>query len=115
MTIKRLGAGPAISRSVEHAGIVYVSGMTAENKSAGMAEQTKQVLDRIEKALAEAGTDKLRLLAATVYIADMAQKDEMNDVWKRWIDPANPPARVTVEAKLGSPTTLVEIMVTAAK
>ncbi|HWG05774.1 MAG TPA: Rid family hydrolase, partial [Beijerinckiaceae bacterium] len=70
---------------------------------------------RIEKALSEAGADKSRLLSAIVYISDMLQKDEMNDVWKAWIDPANPPARVTVEAQLGSPATLVEIMVTAAK
>jgi len=115
MSIKRWGAGSAISRAVKHEGIVYLSGMTAEDRSAGMAEQTRQVLARIDKQLAESGTDKTRLLSATIYLSDMSQKDEMNEVWKGWIDPAHPPARATVGADLGSPETLVEIMVIAAK
>ena len=114
MTIDRLDAGPTLSRSVTYQGIVYVSGMTAEDKSLDMAGQTTQVLDRIARQLASAGTDKSRLLTATVYLSDMSEKEAMNQVWQRWIDPAHPPARVTVGAELGSPTTLVEISVTAA-
>jgi enamine deaminase RidA (YjgF/YER057c/UK114 family) len=112
--IKRNGPGPAISRSVAHGDVVYLSGMTAEDKKADMAGQTRQVLERIDKALAEAGSDKSRLLSAMIFLSDMAQKDAMNDVWRAWISPQNPPARITVGADLGSPTTLVEIMVTAA-
>src|SRR5690606_34379275 len=112
--IKRNGAGPAISRSVAYGGVIYLSGMTAEDKTADMAGQTRQVLERIERALAEAGTDKARLLSATIYLSDMAQKDATNDVWKAWIDPKNPPARVTLGADLGGPNVLVEIMATAA-
>jgi enamine deaminase RidA (YjgF/YER057c/UK114 family) len=113
--ITRYGAGPAISRSVEHADIVYLSGMTAEDKTGDMGAQTRQVLGRIEKALTEAGSNKSRLLSAMIFLSDMAEKDAMNDAWKAWIDPKNPPARITVGADLGSPTTLVEIMVTAAR
>jgi enamine deaminase RidA (YjgF/YER057c/UK114 family) len=112
--ITRHGPGPAISRSVAHEGVVYLSGMTAEDKSADMAGQTRQVLARIDQALTEAGSHKSRLLSAMIFLSDMAQKDAMNEVWKAWIDPKSPPARVTVGADLGSPTTLVEIMATAA-
>ena len=115
MTIKRFGVGPAISRAVEHDKIIYLSGMTADDKSADMAGQTQQVLARIERQLSEAGTDKTRLLSAMVFLSDMSRKDDMNEVWKTWIDPAHPPARVTLGADLGSRATLVEIMVTAAK
>jgi enamine deaminase RidA (YjgF/YER057c/UK114 family) len=103
MIISRLDAGTTISRSVTYEGIVYVSGMTAEDKSLDMAGQTAQVLDRIARQLASAGTDKSRLLTATIYLSDMSQKDGMNQVWQRWIEPGNPPARVTVGAELGSP------------
>jgi enamine deaminase RidA (YjgF/YER057c/UK114 family) len=114
MTISRLDAGTTISRSVTYQGIVYVSGMTAEDKSLDMAGQTSQILDRIARQLSSAGTDKSRLLTATVYLSDISQKEAMNQVWQRWIEPGHPPARVTVGAELGSPTTLVEISVTAA-
>jgi enamine deaminase RidA (YjgF/YER057c/UK114 family) len=113
--IKRNGPGPTSCRSVEHGDVIYLSGMTAEDKTADMAGQTRQVLGRIDKALAEAGTDKTRLLSVMIFLSDMAQKEAMNDVWKGWIDPQNTPARVTVGVDLATPTTLVEIMVTAAK
>jgi enamine deaminase RidA (YjgF/YER057c/UK114 family) len=111
----RKGSGANLSRSVEYQGVVHVCGLTAEDKSADMAGQTAQVLARIDKALAEAGTDKQRLLTAMVYISDMAKKDDMNHVWQGWIDRANPPTRATIGCDLGSPDTLVEIVVSAAK
>ena len=115
MTIERHELSEHLSRVVEHNGTVYVSGMTATNRSAGMKEQTEQVLAKIDGLLARCGTNKSKLLSATVYISDMAQKEAMNEAWNAWIDHKNPPTRACVAVELGTPTTLVEIVVTAAK
>jgi enamine deaminase RidA (YjgF/YER057c/UK114 family) len=115
MSIERHEPSGHLSKVVEHNGTVYIAGTTAANKSAGMKEQTQEVLATIDRLLARSGTNKSKLLAATVYISDMAQKSAMNDAWLAWIDPKNPPTRACVAVELGSPTTLVEIVVTAAK
>jgi enamine deaminase RidA (YjgF/YER057c/UK114 family) len=115
MTIKRSGSGPINSAIVEHNGVVYLSGFTADDLAAGMEGQTRQVLAKIDTRLAEAGTDKTRLLSAVVYLADMTRKEEMNTAWKAWIGPRDTPARACVGTPLAAPEILVEIMVTAAK
>ena len=115
MSIERHQPSGHLSKVVEHNGTVYVAGTTASNKSAGMKEQTKEVLATIDGLLAKSGTNKSKLLSATVYVSDMSQKAAMNEAWLEWIDPKNPPTRACVAVELGSPTTLVEIVVTAAK
>lgn len=114
MSITRLGGNKINARVVVHKGVAYLSGLVADDKSGGVAAQTREILAKIDKHLADAGTSKSRLLSATVYLADMTAKDELNGVWTAWIDPANPPARACVGAELSSASTLVEIMVTAA-
>ena len=115
MSIERQEMSGHLSKVVEHNGTVYVAGTTAENKSVGMKQQTEQVLAKIDALLAKSGTNKSKLLSATVYISDMAQKSAMNDAWLAWIDRKNPPTRACVAVELGSKETLVEIVVTAAK
>lgn len=115
MSIERHQPSGHLSKAVEHNGTVYIAGTTAENKSAGMKEQTREVLATIDKYLARCGTNKSKLLSATVYISDMSQKAAMNEAWLEWIDSNNLPTRACVAVDLGSPTTLVEIVVTAAK
>ena len=115
MSIERHEISGHLSKVVEHNGTVYVAGTTAENKSAGMKQQTEQVLAKIDGLLAKSGTNKSKLLSATVYISDMAQKAAMNEAWLAWIDRKNPPTRACVAVELGSKETLVEIVVTAAK
>ncbi len=115
MTIKRIDINQTMSRAVEHNGVVYVCGLTADNKAADMKEQTAEVLGKIDTYLAKAGTDKSKLLTTMVYLSDMSKKDQMNEAWHEWIDPENPSTRATVGTELGSPDTLVEIVVSAAK
>ena len=79
-----------------------------------MKEQTEQVLAKIDGFLAEAGTDKTRILSATVYLAAISGKDEMNEAWMAWLDKSDLPARAAVGVQL-TPNTLVEIMVCATK
>ena len=115
MSIKRLQPGKPFSAAVEHGEIVYVSGQVADDLSQGVKQQTEQVLRKIDALLATAGTSKSRILSANVWLADIRNREEMNAAWTAWADPANLPARATVEAKLADPRMLVEIMVTCAK
>ncbi len=101
--------------AVEHGGLVYLAGQVAEETSVGMKAQTESVLRQIDALLAKCGSDKSRVLTATVFVADMKLKPEMDAAWVAWVDPQNLPARATIEAKLGTPETLVEIQCIAAK
>ena len=115
MTIKRLHTGPRMSQVVIHGDTVFLAGQVAANApGASIADQTKDILATIDKLLGEAGSDKSKLLAAELWLTDMRHFAEMNEVWDAWVDPANPPARACVEARLASTQFDVEIMVTAA-
>ena len=115
MSIKRHSPGPVLSRAVEYGGLVYIAGTTADNKSASCKAQTEEVLKKIDAALAAAGSDKSKLLWAQVWLPDIREKDQMDAAWKAWVDPDNKPVRACVEARLATPDTRIEIMVTAAK
>ena len=80
-----------------------------------VAGQTRQILESIDRLLAESGSDKTRILSATIYLADIGTFAEMNSVWDTWVSPQNTPARATVEARLASPVFKVEIQVIAAR
>jgi len=115
MTITRHNAGPRMSQAVVHGDTVYLAGQVASDPSAGVKGQTEQVLKKIDAALSSAGSNKSKLLSATVWLANMGTYDEMNAAWDAWVDPANTPARATVEARLAAPKYLVEIAIVAAR
>ena len=115
MSIKRHPSGKLFSAAVEHGGVVYVAGQVADDLTQGVRGQTEQVLKKIDATLAAAGTGKSKILSANVWVTDIRNRDEMNAAWTAWADPANLPARATVEAKLADPRMLVEIMVICAK
>jgi enamine deaminase RidA (YjgF/YER057c/UK114 family) len=105
-----------MSQVVVNGNTVYLAGVVA-NKTAGesVTKQTEEILSIIDGHLAKAGSDKSKLLTATIYITDMKTFGEMNAVWDGWVSAGNTPARATVEAKLAAPKYNVEIMVTAAR
>src|SRR5690606_14660330 len=106
---------PIMHRAVEHNGIVYVGGTTCDDESLDMAGQTRETLAKIDKYLAEAGSDKTKLLSATIFVTDLNMKPEMDKVWKEWVSPEQLPTLATVGvADLGDKT-LIEIVVTAYK
>jgi enamine deaminase RidA (YjgF/YER057c/UK114 family) len=113
--IARHQSDARLSRAVIHNGTVYLAGLTADTRSAPMKAQTQEILKKIDGLLKLAGSDKSRLLSAMVYIADMRLKPQMDEAWTAWIDPQHTPARACVETRLGTPDTLVEIMVIAAQ
>jgi enamine deaminase RidA (YjgF/YER057c/UK114 family) len=116
MTIQRIKPGTRMSGAVVHGNTVYLAGQVAQ-ESAGksVTEQTKEILSIIDSLLAEAGTDKSKILMANIWITDMGTFQEMNAVWDAWVSQGNTPARATVEAKLATPAFKVEIAVIAAK
>lgn len=114
MTIQRLDPGPRMSQAVIHGDTVYLAGQVGA-PGESVTVQTKAILASIDALLARAGSDKSKILSATIWLADMASFGEMNAVWDAWVDPANPPARATGEAKLATPDYRVEIIVVAAR
>ena len=115
MTIKRIGAGARMSKAVVHGNTVYLSGRVADKtKGRSVTEQTGEILGIIDALLKEAGSDKGKLLSATIWLTDMGTFGEMNAVWEGWVVPGQTPARATVEAKLAAADYKVEIAVIAA-
>jgi len=107
---------PVISQAVTRGDTVYLCGVVSGWPPTGdIRYQTKKVLHRIDELLAEAGTDKSKLLTSQVWLSDMSMFGEHNEEWNAWVDHQNPPVRACVEAQLTHQGLLVEIMVTAAR
>ena len=113
MQIQRHGSTRRYSDSVVHNGTVYLVEVPS-NLDADITGQTKNLLASIERLLAQAGSDKSRLLMATIYLADMADYSAMNAVWDAWLPEGSAPARACVQARLANPEFRVEIVLTAA-
>lgn len=115
MGIQRIETGHRLSQAVVHNGIVYVAGqVAADAPGASVDEQTRAVLRRLDSILLSAGSDRTKLLAATIWLSDITKVAEMNREWEAWIPPGGAPARACVRAELASPHYAVEIAVVAA-
>jgi enamine deaminase RidA (YjgF/YER057c/UK114 family) len=114
LSIKRFETGPRMSQAVVHGNTVYLAGQVAHDPTADVRGQTVQVLASIDRLLAAAGTDKTRILSATIYLADIGTFAQMNAAWDAWVPQGHAPARATVEARLAAPQYKVEIQVLAA-
>lgn len=116
MALNRIQVGPRMSQAVIHGDTVYLAGQVALDAPGGSAtDQTKNILDRIDAVLAEAGSDKSKLITATIWLSDMSDFNEMNAVWDAWVAPGDTPCRACVESpRLASPDFTVEIQVVAA-
>jgi enamine deaminase RidA (YjgF/YER057c/UK114 family) len=114
--IEPTGGIPVISFATIHAGLVYLCGVTADASKLGdIKDQTMQVLERIDRLLARAGTSKSKMLTAQVWLTDMSLFADHNDAWNAWVDPKNPPVRACLHSPaLWRSGMLVEIMATAA-
>lgn len=112
--IKRFGVGARLSEMAIHNGTVYLAGQIPETPEKDIGGQMQEVLQAIDKLLAEAGTDKSRILMAQIFLADLADFPGMNAVWDAWVVPGHTPPRATVQAKLANAAWRVEVVVTAA-
>ena len=113
-TITRLHGGPRMSQIVTHNGTVYLAGQVGHAND-DVTAQTKTCLEQIDALLAEAGSDKTRILQGVIWLADMSDFAAMNAVWDEWVPQGHTPARACGEAKLATPEYLVEFIVTAAQ
>jgi|SRR5690606_688393 len=114
MTITRYQPGTRMSQAVRHGQTVYLAGQVAKDYDGSIEKQTREVLDAIDRVLVEAGTDKSHVLSCQVILNNIADFAAMNAVYDAWIDPANPPARACIEARLAHPSLKVEIIAIAA-
>ncbi len=116
MSVTRLHAGPRMSQAVVHGATIYLAGQVADQaRGKSVAEQTEDILATIDRLLAEAGSDRTKILSATIYLADIGTFAEMNAVWDAWVPAGHAPARATVQAKLAAAAYGVEIACIAAK
>jgi enamine deaminase RidA (YjgF/YER057c/UK114 family) len=115
MEIKRLYVGKRLSEAAIHNGTVYLAGQIAEETSADIRGQTREVLGHVDRLLAEAGSDKTCILSCQIYIKDLKDFDGMNEEWDAWVPGGHTPPRATVEAQLANPEVLVEIVIVAAQ
>jgi enamine deaminase RidA (YjgF/YER057c/UK114 family) len=114
MDIKRFHVGKTLSETAIYNGTIYLAGQIAEDTTQDIQGQTREVLGHIDRLLAEAGSDKTRILMCQIFISDFKNFSGMNEVWNAWVPAGHSPPRATVEAKLAKPEWLLEIVVTAA-
>lgn len=115
MSVTRIGTERRrMSKIVIHNGTVYLCGQVAEDANADITEQTRTMLAKVDGLLQQAGSDRRHILSATVYIRDMKDFAQMNQVWDDWVIEGFSPARACVEARLARPELLVEVSVIAA-
>lgn len=115
MTIQRINPETRFSQAVVHGDTIYLRGHTGSDPSAGVREQTRDILEQFDAVLAAAGSNRSRLLSVNVWLVDISTFDEMNAAWEAWVDPDNLPARATVQARLASDDWKVEIAAIAAR
>jgi enamine deaminase RidA (YjgF/YER057c/UK114 family) len=113
-TIQRFHVGPRLSDTAVHNGTIYLAGQVADDTTQDIRGQTAQVLAMVDRLLAEAGSDKSRILRAQLFLADIGEIGAMNEVWDAWIPAGNTPPRATVQAAMAQPGYRIEIVVTAA-
>ena len=117
MPIERRHVGKRLSEAVVFTPggerLVYLAGQVAEDPTGDMKSQTAQVLAAIARLMAEVGSDKTRILSATIYLPSMSDFPALNERWEAWVVPGHTPARATVQAALAGPDYKVEIQVVA--
>lgn len=118
MPIERRHVGKRLSETVVFTPaaserLVYLAGQVADDNTADMTGQTQQVLAQIDRLLGEVGSDKTRILSATIYLPSMSDFAALNAVWETWVPAGACPARATVQAALAAPQYKVEIQVVA--
>lgn len=116
--IKRLHVGKCYCEVTIYKDIVYLAGQVPRHGSDGqpgdITAQAQDVFGQIDALLVEAGSDKHRILSCQIFLADMADYDGFNQVWRDWVSPRNPPPRATVQAQLANPDWKLEVVITAA-
>ncbi|MDW5512427.1 RidA family protein [Serratia proteamaculans] len=112
MNIERIDPDQRWSEAVVHNDTVYYTSVP-ENLDDDATAQTANALAAIDVILARVGSDKSRVLDATIFLADGADFAAMNAAWDAWVVAGSAPVRCTVQAKLMNPKYKVEIKIIA--
>jgi enamine deaminase RidA (YjgF/YER057c/UK114 family) len=112
--LQRFHVGPRLSEMAIHNGTIYLAGQVPDDTTQDIRGQTAQVLAMVDRLLAEAGSDKARILMTQIFLADIGDVTAMNEVWDAWIPAGNTPPRATVQAAMANAAYKIEIVVTAA-
>jgi enamine deaminase RidA (YjgF/YER057c/UK114 family) len=107
--LKRIDQNARRSRAIVHGGLVYLSGQVPDDRTGGVADQARAVLAKIDDLLAQAGTDKSRLISAQVWLKTMDDFAAFNQVWDAWVTPGQTPTRCCGKVEMNDPKCLVEI------
>jgi len=114
MTPQRFQTNDRMSQAVVHNDTVYLAGQVCKGED--VAAQTTGILSQIDALLAETGSDKTRILSATIWLTSMDHFAAMNAVWDAWVPAGQAPARACVESpRLATPDFVVEIGIVAAR
>ena len=106
--------GAPYSQAIKAGGLVFVSGQLAlkpgakELSGGSIEEQTEQVFANLRAILEAAGTSLERVVKTTVYLRNLGDFQEMNEVYRRYVGDL-PPARATIEVSALPAGSLVEI------
>ncbi len=111
--IDRIGTNERLSPIVKHQGIIYLSGQLTDDDSKDLAYQTNSMLEKVDKLLAEAGSDNSHILSATIYLKTMDDYADFNAIWNSWLSSGTAPARTCVQAHMAREEILVEVSVIA--
>jgi enamine deaminase RidA (YjgF/YER057c/UK114 family) len=114
-SIERLHTNSRMSQAVIHGDTVYLAGQVAADNTADVGGQTKQILQQIDSLLAESGSNKTKILMATIWLSDIDTFAEMNHEWDAWVPEGDTPARACVESRLATEAYKVEIRVVAGR
>ena len=113
--IQRFNSTPVMSAVTIFNNVVYLSGQVPKNPDADISAQTQDVLNTIDELLAQANSDKSRILSAQLFLKNLSDFSVVNEIWIDWLEGYPTPARATIQADLVNPKWLIEIAVTAAQ
>lgn len=115
MSIQRFHVGQRLSETAIFNKTIYLAGQIPDDITQDIVGQTTQVLGHVDRLLAEAGSDKTRILMCQIFVSDISHISGMNQAWDAWVADGNSPPRATVQTLLANPSWLIEIVVTAAQ
>ena len=107
--IKRLETGPRMSQAVVHGNTVYLAGQVADDPSADVTGQTRQILANISKALAAVGAGPEHVVRTRIYLTDISRWEDVGRAHGEVFGDIRPATAMVEVAKLISPEILVEI------
>ena len=115
MTLERLNPGPRMSQAVCIGDIAFLAGQVPDDLGADIAEQTRQVLAKIDAVVESLGRTKADIASVQVWLSDMGDFQGMNAVWDEWVEAGAPPARATGGVALARPGMRVEMIAVVAR